>query len=163
MFERDNVNPFESLHDRSFITRRWHEPTPINRFESPPMEFLSSFLRFISFHFTLYSSLPSKRGGKNFERDRFDSLERNIVPERTNEETMKRRREGRRKRRGRACSWPRDFSAGGVPVLKDSREGVEEESKGGIKRREERVSRRYRGDIRISREGSDKDGGESRR
>lgn len=160
MFERDNVNPFESLHDRSFITRRWHEPTPINRFESPPMEFLSSFLHFISFRFTLYSSLPSKRGGKNF---RFDSLERNIVPERTNEETMKRRREGRRKRRGRACSWPRDFSAGGVPVLKDSREGVDEESKGGIKRREERVSRRYRGDIRISREGSDKDGGESRR
>lgn len=162
MFERDNVNPFESLHDRSFITRRWHEPTPINRFESPPMEFLSSFLHFISFRFTLYSSLPSKRGGKNFERDRFDSLERNIVPERTNEETIKRRREGRRKRRGRACSWPRDFSAGGVPVLKDSRE-VDEESKGGIKRREERVSRRYRGDIRISREGSDKDGGESRR
>lgn len=40
---------------------------------------------------------------------------------------------------------------------------MEEESKGGIKRREERVSRRYRGDIRISREGSDKDGGESRR
>lgn len=40
----------------------------------------------------------------------------------------------------------RDFSTGGVPVLK-GRSG-ENREEGGIKRREERVSRRYREDIR---------------
>lgn len=145
MFERDNVNPFESLHDRSFITRRWHEPTPINRFESPPMEFLSSFLHFISFRFTLYSSLPSKRGGKNFERDRFDSLERNIVPERTNEETIKRRREGRRKRRGvfvaerLFCRWCTGFKG----LEGRSGRGEQGRNKEARRARIAQVSRRY--------------------